>query len=55
MGGTGRNSQPPKKDDHGPVPSPLPIKRDPLRDDDVDDGDFATPKRDIDDTDDQPL
>lgn len=51
MGGTGKNSEPPKKTDHKPQKPPRP----PLEDDDFEDGDFATPKRDRDGNDDEPL
>ncbi len=52
MGGTGKKSEPPKQDDGKPKkPPPRPIE-----DDEAEDGDFATPKRDRNDgTDDQPL
>jgi hypothetical protein len=52
MGGTGKKREPPKKDDGKKGKSPPR----PTEDDDVEDGDFATPKRDRGDgTDDQPL
>jgi hypothetical protein len=52
MGGTGKKGEPPRKDDGKPVKSPP----QPIEDDDVEDGDFATPKRDRSDgTDDQPI
>ena len=42
MGGTGRKSEPPKKgDDKSKKPEHVPVE-----DDDYEDGDFATPKRD---------
>ena len=50
MGGTGRKSELPGKDD-GKAKKPPP----PREDDDYEDGDFATPKRDRDDEDDRPL
>lgn len=51
MGGTGRRNKPPVKDDDGPVKAPPA----PIEDDDVEDGDIATPKRDRNGDDDQPL
>lgn len=51
MGGAGKKSEPPKKhDDKSKKPFPGPVE-----DDDVEDGDFATPKRDRNGTDDEPL
>jgi hypothetical protein len=51
MGGTGKKSEPPKKaDDKSKKLPPAP-----LEDDDYEDGDFATPKRDRHGDDDQPL
>jgi hypothetical protein len=51
MGGTGKKSEPPKKADDKPKkPPPAPIE-----DDDYEDGDIATPKRDRYGDDDQPL
>jgi len=51
MGGTGKKSEPPKKvDDKSKKPPPAPIE-----DDDCEDGDIATPKRDRYGDDDQPL
>jgi hypothetical protein len=51
MGGTGKKSEPPKKvDDKSKKPPPAPIE-----DDDYEDGDIATPKRDRYGDDDQPL
>jgi hypothetical protein len=51
MGGTGKDSKPPKRgDDKAKKPSP---PRD--TDDDYEDGDIATPKRDRYGTDDEPL
>jgi hypothetical protein len=51
MGGAGKKSEPPRKDDGKPN-KPVPA---PVEDDDVEDGDFATPKRDRNGTDDEPL
>ena len=49
MGGTGRKSEPPKKaDDKSKKPEPD-------EDDDYEDGDIATPKRDRYGNDDEPL
>jgi hypothetical protein len=51
MGGTGKNSEPPKKtDDKAKKPPRIPVE-----DDDYEDGDFATPKRDRSGNDDEPL
>ena len=51
MGGTGKNSEPPKKaDDKAKKPPRIPVE-----DDDYEDGDIATPKRDRYDNDDEPL
>jgi len=51
MGGTGRKNGLPGKDDRkAKKPSPPPAG-----DDDIEDGDIATPKRDRHDEDDQPL
>ena len=50
MGGTGKKSEPPKKADDKPKKPPAPIE-----DDDYEDGDIATPKRDRYGDDDQPL
>jgi hypothetical protein len=51
MGGTGKKSEIPGKDDGKPnKPPPAPIE-----DDDGEDGDFATPKRDRHGDDDEPL
>jgi hypothetical protein len=50
MGGAGKKTEPPKKDDDKPKkPFPGPAE------DDGEDGDFATPKRDRNGTDDEPL
>ena len=51
MGGPGKRSDPPKQgDDKSKKPPPPPIE-----DDEVEDGDIATPKRDRDGNDDEPL
>jgi hypothetical protein len=50
MGGTGKKTENPNKDD-GKSKKPPP----PVEDDDFEDGDFATPKRDRHGDDDQPL
>ena len=52
MGGTDKKNEPPKKGEgksRPPPPAP------PLEDDDVEDGDIATPKRDRYGNDDEPL
>ena len=51
MGGTGKTSEPPKKPDDKVKKPP----RRPAEDDDYEDGDIATPKRDRDGNDDEPL
>jgi hypothetical protein len=51
MGGTGKKSELPNKDDGKSKKSP-PV---PAEDEDYEDGDFATPKRDRHGDDDQPL
>jgi hypothetical protein len=51
MGSPGKNSKLPEKD--GGKPKDPPPK--PLDDDDFEDGDFATPKRDRDDDENEPL
>ena len=51
MGGTGKKTELPKKQDGKPN-KPPPAR---IEDDDAEDGDFATPKRDRDDPDDEPL
>jgi hypothetical protein len=52
MGNTGRKSEPPKQTDEKPkTPPPAPH----AEDDDWEDGDFATPKRDHYGNDDEPL
>jgi hypothetical protein len=51
MNGTGRKSEPPKKDnDKSKKPEKLPVEED-----DYEDGDIATPKRDRHGDDDEPL
>jgi hypothetical protein len=51
MGGTGKRSDPPKQgDDKSKRPPPPPIE-----DDEIEDGDIATPKRDRNGNDDEPL
>jgi hypothetical protein len=51
MGGNGKKNSPPKKEDgSGKKPPPAPI-----REDDIEDGDMATPKRDRYGDDDEPL
>ena len=51
MGGPSRTSEPPKKaDDKAKKPEPIPVE-----DEDYEDGDIATPKRDRSDNDDEPL
>jgi hypothetical protein len=51
MGGTGKKSElPHNKDAKSNKPPPAPVEHD-----DVEDGDFATPKRDRHGDDDQPL
>jgi hypothetical protein len=52
MGGTGKKGELPGKDDGKPRKPPPPT---PVEDDDIEDGDFATPKRDRHGDDDQPL
>jgi hypothetical protein len=51
MGGFGKKSRPPKKDDGKPK-KPPPAPRE---DDEFEDGDIATPKRDRHGNDDEPL
>jgi hypothetical protein len=51
MGGPGKKDEPAKKDE-GKSKKPPPV---PIEDDDVEDGDFATPKRDRYGNDDEPL
>jgi hypothetical protein len=50
MGGPGKKSELPEKDDGKPKKPPPPVE-----DDDYEDGDIATPKRDRHGDDDQPL
>ena len=51
MGGTGKKNEPPKKgDDKSKKPEHVPVE-----DDDYEDGDMATPKRDRTGDDDEPL
>ena len=50
MGGTGKRNEPPTKPSGAPVKPPPPIE-----DDEFEDGDIATPKRDRSGTDDEPL
>lgn len=51
MAGNGKKSEPPKQDNKKPkIP-----KRPPVEDDDYEDGDIATPKRDRHGNDDEPL
>jgi hypothetical protein len=51
MGRTGKKNEIPNKaDDKSKKPPPVPVE-----DDDIEDGDFATPKRDRHGDDDQPL
>jgi hypothetical protein len=52
MGGTGKKSEPPKKADDKSKKPPPPA---PIEDEDYEDGDIATPKRDRYGDDDQPL
>ena len=51
MGGTGRKNEPPKPADDKPKKP----ERIPVEDDDYEDGDIATPKRDRHGNDDEPL
>ena len=51
MDGTGRKNEPPKKADDKPTKP----ERIPVEDDDYEDGDIATPKRDPVGNDDEPL
>ena len=51
MGGTGRKTELPNKEDDKSRKSPPA----PVEDNDIEDGDFATPKRDRHGDDDQPL
>jgi hypothetical protein len=52
MGGTGKKSELPRKDDGKSKKPPVPVEDD---DYDYEDGDIATPKRDRHGDDDQPL
>jgi hypothetical protein len=51
MGGTGRKDEPPKQ----PEDKPKKPERVPVEEDDYEDGDIATPKRDRHGDDDEPL
>jgi hypothetical protein len=51
MGGIGRSNEPPKQGDDKPKKPPPP----PIEDDEIEDGDIATPKRDRNGNDDEPL
>jgi hypothetical protein len=51
MGGSGKKNEPLKQDNEKSKKPPKP----PAEDDDIEDGDFATPKRDRADNDDEPL
>ena len=51
MGGNGHKSEPPKQDNNKPKKP----QRPPVTDDDYEDGDIATPKRDRHGNDDEPL
>jgi hypothetical protein len=53
MAGTDKTGKPPLKDDAKPKPPPPPLPQ--TGDDEVEDGDFATPKRDRYGNDDEPL
>jgi hypothetical protein len=55
MGGTGKNSELPGKDDGKSRKSSRKSPPATAGDDDIEDGDIATPKRDRDGEDDQPL
>ena len=52
MGGTGKKTERPNKDDGKSKKKPPPA---PVEDDDYEDGDIATPKRDRSGDDDEPL
>ncbi|MBA2402515.1 MAG: hypothetical protein H0V72_28250 [Bradyrhizobium sp.] len=54
MGGNGNKSEPPKQDNDKPK-NPQRPQKPPVEDDDFEDGDFATPKRDRHGNDDEPL
>ena len=51
MGGSGRKNEPPKQDNDKPRKPPRPLSKD----EDDEDGDIATPKRDRDGNEDEPL
>ena len=51
MGGNGNKNQSPKQDNNKPAKPPRP----PAEEEDDEDGDIATPKRDRDGNDDEPL
>lgn len=51
MGGTGKKKEPPGRDEKKVNKAPA----SPLDDEDYEDGDFATPKRDRHDEDDEPI
>jgi hypothetical protein len=53
MGGSGEKNKPPKEKGKQPTPARLPAE--PAEDEQCEDGDFATPKRDRGGTDDEPL
>jgi hypothetical protein len=53
MGGSGRKDRLPKTEDRQPITPRLPAE--PAEDDQYEDGDFSTPKRDRSGTDDEPL
>jgi hypothetical protein len=50
MGGTDKKGEPKKDEAKSKKPAPAPVE-----DDDIEDGDIATPKRDRDGNDDEPL
>jgi hypothetical protein len=50
MGRAGKKKEPPRKESGAPVKPPPPIE-----DDDIEDGDIATPKHDRNGNDDEPL
>ena len=54
MGETGKNTDRSKDDGKPKKPPPPPVPA-PVEDDDIEDGDIATPKRDRNGDDDQPL
>jgi len=56
MGGTGKKDKPPgKTKGKSKEAPPEPIKDDDIEDGDIEDGDIATPKRDRNGNDDEPL